>query len=235
MANFISLILTKDNIYYLPNSGYFQDIIKHYNLQQENVVKVELSPPYNREDIRFVNKWSFFIHQESFPSWISKNAPSLEYRTRNFVAHIIQQQNIAQTIKKGNCSTVQVGFAGTAIAENNSKAISGVGGRSITSDYGLSISGNNGISITEQYGTAISGERGTAIAGLYGTAIVGNNGHAMVGCEGKTKAGKWGEIQIKYFDYQYNRRLTLIGYVGLNGIRPNAFYKVENGKFVPAE
>lgn len=100
MSSFVSLILSKNNIYYLPNSDYFQDIIKHYNLQSKNIVEVELSPPYNREDIKDINEWVFYIYRESLPNWAFKH--SLESRTRNFVSKLIHDQKIAETITAGN-------------------------------------------------------------------------------------------------------------------------------------
>ncbi|HGN4787823.1 TPA: hypothetical protein ACKTE9_001480 [Pseudomonas aeruginosa] len=74
------------------------------------------------------------------------------------------------------------------------------------------------------------GAYGTATAGVEGTATAGNWGTATAGYKGTATAGKKGEIRIRYWDEKTERYRTVIGYIGEDGLEPNAPYKLNAGR-----
>jgi hypothetical protein len=96
-----------------------------------------------------------------------------------------------------------------------------------TGNGGTSISGNFGISISGICGTSISGYEGQSTSGHYGQSTSGNSG--------KCRSGESGIIQIKWVDNKSIRNRILTGYIGEDGLEPDVFYRVEDGKFVKCE
>ena len=78
-----------------------------------------------------------------------------------------------------------------------------------------------------------AGDHGTASAGDWGNASAGYYGTASAGFGGNASAGDYGAIVIQY--YNGNNYAKKAGAIGENGLKPNTFYKVENGEFVEVE
>ena len=83
-------------------------------------------------------------------------------------------------------------------------------------------------------GTATAGYRGTATAGDGGTATAGDGGTATAGVGGTATAGDRGTVLIRFYDYKAERYRIITGYVGEDGIKPNAKYRVIDGKLAEA-
>ena len=258
MCRFASFILTKTNEYYLETSDSHEDIIEHYSLNDNRVeiVRVEIRPPKNKEEINDVSKWEFHIDQDQYPIWTYKGDLTLEEKTRKALVRRIEEQKIGYTIEKGIGDCAKVGDFGTAIVLDKGKAIAGdfgraiagnygiaiagiqghstagYKGRAITDEYGISITGNVGKSISGRFGKSIAGEGGIAITGSDGIAIVGDGGQAIAGEWGKVQAGKDGELQIRRFLHGCGKFKTYIFYVGENNVEPNTLYRLENGNLV---
>ena len=83
------------------------------------------------------------------------------------------------------------------------------------------------------HGTSITGNEGTSISGYNGYASSGKGGVSFSGLNGLAKTGKDGILIIRYQDKIKGERVA-VGYPGVNGIRANTWYKVQNGKIVLA-
>jgi hypothetical protein len=252
MCNFASFILTKNNEYYLEDSDSHEDIIAHYHLKDDeiNIVRVELIPPYNKAYIQNINQWIFYIDQDIYPPWSYAGDPTLKEKALKALARRIKDQKIGYTVECGDSKKIKVGCASVVNAGNDCDVIAGSYGVVYAGECSTVTVGNLGIAITKEQGRSIVGKGGTAIAGYggqatagndskaiagpYGIAIAGNYGKATVGNNGKAKAGINGIIYIDYFNNN-DRRRTMVGYIGEDGIEPDTFYKVENGKLVKVE
>ncbi len=84
-------------------------------------------------------------------------------------------------------------------------------------DYGTATAGYRGTATAGYRGTATAGNRGTATAGDYGTATAGDRGTAT--------AGDYGCLVLKH--YSKGRYFVRSANVGLNGIKPNTAYKLD--------
>jgi hypothetical protein len=166
-------------------------------------------------------------------TWVEANATNGKISRRK-----IFEQNRSWEywlLETGICSAVVAtsGHCGTAIAGNYGTAIAGDDGTATAGNYGMATAGNYGMATAGDGGTATAGHCGTATAGHCGTAIAGDCGTATAGNYGMATAGNEGCIQIKYYDIKSNRRRIATAYVGENGIKPNAKYKLnEQNKFV---
>lgn len=87
-------------------------------------------------------------------------------------------------------------------------------------DYSIAVAGDSGSAMTGESGAALVGDRGTACAGMFGTASAGVGGTVC--------AGELSEIRLKYWDEQAQRYRTVTGYIGENGLEPNAHYKLND-------
>lgn len=220
MCNFASFVLTKNNVYYLETVNSHEDIIDHYNLNDNdyNIVRIELKPPQRDADLQNVDLWDFKVDQDEYPDWTYKGDPALEAQARKALARRIEEQKIYYTIEKGTGAIVNVGYKGTAIVGRSGQAIAGYSGIAIAGDGGTATTGDHGIST--------AGAHGTAIAGIEGVVTVGYSGMAFVGEYGQAKANNDSFINIKYYDYESCRMRTLTGYIGENDLKANVFYKV---------
>lgn len=260
MCRFASFVLTRNNEYYLENSDSHEDIIENFKLVDDgnNIVRIELIPPKDTTKIHNISKWKFIIDQDKYPDWTYKNDPSLEAQAKKALQRRIEEQKIGYTIEKGIGENVHVGRFGTAIVGKKGFATSKDYGTSISGSFGISISGVKGIaksedcgtSIVFEYGEAITGNCGRSVSGLkgksttghYGTAIsgpeglsiAGNFGKAIVGEFGKVQAGEYGELHIQRYENNECGFKTYVYYIGINGVKPNTLYRLENGQLVEA-
>lgn len=156
----------------------------------------------------------------------------------------------------GRYGVVAAGTYGVAIAGDYGTAAVGVGGKAFVGyegtafagDYAVATAGDLGTAIAGNYGAATAGDYGTATSGAFGKATVGFNGTATVGAKGKATAGPrgiattgkygiatagdYGILNITWFDGERFR--ISIAYVGENGIKPNAPYRLDSqGNFIP--
>ncbi|HMW75793.1 MAG TPA: hypothetical protein PKD40_09050 [Saprospiraceae bacterium] len=83
--------------------------------------------------------------------------------------------------------------------------------------------GNYGTATVGDSGTAKAGDSGTAKAGYNGVATAGNYGTATADIGGTAMAGVNGVIRISCFD---ERKRTITGYIGENGLLANTRYKL---------
>jgi hypothetical protein len=260
MCHFASFVLTKNDAYYLDNSDSHEDIIEYFNLKDDsfNLVRVELIPPKSFDELTDADLWTFHVDQDFYPDWTYNGDPTLQQISRKALAKRIQKQKIghisdvgdSQKILTGDYSKNIVGDYSCAFSSHRSICRAGKHGLAVTTNNSTSIAGDwsvafsslNSRSVAGDLGTAFSGPYGISIAGKYGYAIsghlgcsaVGESGHANVSFNGKAKAGINGCIQIAFIDKNSRTRYA-IGYVGEDGILPDTFYKVENGKLVIAE
>jgi hypothetical protein len=137
---------------------------------------------------------------------------------------------IGATSTSGDLGTSVSGDRGTSTSGYRGTSTSGHGGTSTSGDYGTSTSGDYGTSTSGYGGTSTSGHGGTSTSGDYGTSTSGDYGTSTSGYGGKARAGQGGELRIRYYDGIRYR--TAIGYVGENGIEPDTFYCVKEGKLV---
>lgn len=243
MCHFASFVVTKKSVYYLENSDSHEDIIEQNKLLDDefNLVRVELLPPENIEDISDVTKWTFEVDQDYYPGWTYKGDPVLESQARQALERRIKEQNIGNTIRGGIGSVLHVGTYGTIIMQKDSIGIAGYHGKVYggnecfgrAGDFGVVDVGNYSEAIAGAYGTAVAGYMGKAIACHKGTAIVGDAGQAFVGLFGKAKAGIDGIINIMHLQSPVHRQV--VGVIGENGLKPNVFYRLINEQFVEYE
>ena len=111
------------------------------------------------------------------------------------------------------------------VSGSRGTSTSGYEGTSISGDWGTSTSGYEGTSISGDWGKSTSGHEGTSTSGYEGTSISAH--------EGKVKSGECGNLILKHWNGE--RYLVYSANVGINGIEPDTFYKIEDGKFVKAE
>lgn len=231
MCEFASFVLTKNNAYYLENSDSHEDIIQQYNLvdNEVNLVRVELTPPQNKEDILDVNKWGFRVDQDIYPEWTYVKDPVLETQARKALTKRMEEQNIGKIIRGGIGLTQKIGAYGTIIMQDASIGIAGLHGNitggndcfARTGDYGTANLGNYSEAISGHYGTAISGLNGKSTVGMHGIAIVGNYGRAIINLYGRVRGG-YGATIISS---------GIIGIIGQDGLKPDVFYVEHNGIF----
>ena len=136
-----------------------------------------------------------------------------------------------QIVGVGDRGTATAGDYGTAIAGDHGTATAGYYGTAKAAWGGTASAGGDGTATAGAGGKATVGRYGTATAGYRGTAIAGDYGKATAGDRGTATAGEDGQIFINYIDSS-NRRRTLVGYIGEDGLKPNTPYRVKDGKFV---
>jgi len=127
--------------------------------------------------------------------------------------------------------TVRVPDNGIAVSGEMGKAFSGNSGMSLAARHGIASAGSYGMAIAGWHGEAQVGAGGTAIAGDHGKARAGDYGTAIAGVGGAACAGEWGKISIDWSP-PTGRVRAIVGYVGEDGILPNVYYHVVDGKLV---
>jgi hypothetical protein len=78
MCNFASGILTKDKEFWCDTSDSHEDIIQKHGLHEDgaqgpNLLKYELLPPVNGENLFSLAEWEFKIDQDIKPEWVKGN------------------------------------------------------------------------------------------------------------------------------------------------------------------
>ena len=133
----------------------------------------------------------------------------------------------------GDWGTSISGYEGTSTSGHEGTSTSGDWGKSTSGYEGTSISGDWGTSTSGYEGTSISGDWGKSTSGHEGTSTSGYEGTSISAHEGKVKSGECGNLILKHWNGE--RYLVYSANVGINGIEPDTFYKIEDGKFVKAE
>lgn len=160
-----------------------------------------------------------------FPSGVVVFCGGRKEATEFLYKHAPSGKRIAgATVIKGDFEVALSGGFGESMAGNHGIAISGSHGKSITGYAGKSLSGYKGIAKSGDYGVSESGDEGISISGKKGVSITGVDGEAA--------SGEGGTIIIPYWDYsgRFESYRYAIGVVGENGIEPNKFYVVKDGK-----
>jgi hypothetical protein len=135
---------------------------------------------------------------------------------------IAEHGGVGRSIVSGTSNS---GDRGTSTSGDSGTSNSGFRGTSTSGDRGTSTSGDSGTSNSGFRGTSTSGDRGTSTSGFRGTSTSGDSG--------TSKSGEIGIVVCRWFDKSKNRYRLSVGYVGEDGIEPNAFYKCdETGKLI---
>ena len=130
-------------------------------------------------------------------------------------------------VKVPRCSVIFAGSrleATDLIRELHPESLGVIGAYVTSGDRGTSTSGDRGTSTSGYEGTSTSGYEGTSTSGHLGTSTSGYRGTSTSGHLGTSTSGYEGTLVIKYFDG--NRYRLKVGYVGENGIKPNAPYRL---------
>ncbi|MBR1749908.1 MAG: hypothetical protein IJ740_03355 [Ruminococcus sp.] len=137
-------------------------------------------------------------------------------------------------------NSASAGEQGAASAGNCGAASAGYRGAASAGNCGAASAGEQGAASAGEQGAASAGEQGAASAGNCGAAVsrgsseVGNNGCAVVrGNNVKVKAGIGAVIVIiNENDNDYNIKEWKVGVIDDKSLKPDTWYKLENGEFV---
>ena len=143
----------------------------------------------------------------------------------------------------GNSGAATAGNSGAATAGNYGAATAGKYGAATAGDSGAATAGNSGAATAGDSGAATAGKYGAATAGKYGTATsrgrvdVGDNGAGLVRSEEpRAKGGKGAVLFIvKEAENSYDISDFCTVVVGKDGIKPDTWYTVKNGKAVEVD
>ena len=127
----------------------------------------------------------------------------------------------------GNCGAANAGYKGAANAGDYGAANAG--------DCGAANAGYKGAANAGNCGAANAGDYGAANAGDYGAASVGEKGVAIVSTGGKAKGGIGSVLVLVNRDDYGN--ITEFKAVQVDGesVKPDTWYKLENGELKEAE
>ena len=151
----------------------------------------------------------------------------------------------------GDRGAATAGNYGAATAGNYGAATAGNYGAATAGDRGAATAGNSGAATAGDRGAATAGEYGAATAGEYGAATAGNYGAAT--SRGKSASGENGlsvargnDVRVKggmgailviaeenVSDYDIAEWKAVV--VDGEKIKPDTWYKLENGELVEAE
>ena len=154
-------------------------------------------------------------------------------------------------VKAGHHGTAATGWGGTASADDHGSAMSSGEGTASTGVAGMSACGGyGGRAFTGEDGAAITGSGGASVGGVGAVAVAGFDGHAEVAAagyavslvggtstagdgglafsdRGSARAGKGGEICIRWYDESADRTRVAVAYPGEDGIKPDVFYRYD--------
>ena len=132
----------------------------------------------------------------------------------------------------GDCGAATAGESGAATAGNRGAATAGNRGAATAGDYGAATAGDYGAATAGESGAATAGNSGAATS--RGTVSVGKNGVAL--CRGngvKAKGGLGSLIVIaEECDTNYGIKEWKAAVVDGDEIKPDVWYKLENGEFI---
>jgi hypothetical protein len=219
MCTLVSFVLTKNDEYSLQYSNFTKEIIKHFGLvnNEEDIVKIDLFSPINREYFSNASFWEFKVNQKIYPDWTFEGDFSLEERARNALQNVINKKKTGYFVEKLRAQSVILGDKGIAIAGNHGISIAGSFGFAKSGDYGIATVGYLGQAVSGICGRSEAGILGIAIAGMHGTAIssaggrsktndcgisiAGDRGIAISGKNGISRVGKYGAAIAKEYGY----------------------------------
>ena len=143
----------------------------------------------------------------------------------------------------GKYGAATAGDSGAATAGNSGAATAGDSGAATAGKYGAATAGDSGAATAGDSGAATAGKYGAATAGKYGTATsrgrvdVGDNGAGLVRSEEpRAKGGKGAVLFIvKEAENSYDISDFCTVVVGKDGIKPDTWYTVKNGKAVEVD
>ena len=148
---------------------------------------------------------------------------------------------------KANCNNehtdpkqATAGEYGAATAGFRGAATAGDSGAATAGEYGAATAGDSGAATAGEYGAATAGDSGAATAGFRGaatskgTAAVGKEGAALArGNNVKVKGGLGAVlVAVEENDTDYGIKSWCAAVVDGEKIKPDVWYKCENGTFV---
>lgn len=132
----------------------------------------------------------------------------------------------------GNNGAATAGDCGVAKAGNRSAAMVGNHSVAVVRDSSLATAGNHGVAVAGFSGVAKAGELGLAVSRSHSS--VGENGLAFARGNNVRVKGELGSVIviIEERDCTYGIREWKAGIIDGKTLKPNVWYKLENGEFV---
>ena len=135
----------------------------------------------------------------------------------------------------GDCGAANAGDYGAANAGYKGAANAGYKGAANAGDYGAANAGDCGAANAGYKGAANAGDYGAANAGYKGAASVGEKGVAIVSTGGKAKGGIGSVLVLVNRDDCGNITAFKAMQVDGESVKPDTWYKLENGELKEAE
>ena len=143
----------------------------------------------------------------------------------------------------GEYGAATAGYAGAATAGDRGAATAGDRGAATAGKYGAATAGDRGAATAGKYGAATAGDRGAATAGDAGAATSrgssssGANGLSVARGENVKVRGGMGAVLVIAIEnsYDYDIKEWKAAVVDGEHIKPDTWYKLEDGKFVEVE
>jgi hypothetical protein len=164
----------------------------------------------------------------------------IKYNPNNGFQYRIKSGNIGENgLKPNTLYELNSDYEFTPVTENagdHQEVKVGDYMTAVAGDASLAEAGESGTAVTGDWGRSITGCGGHSKAGRYGLAESGNYGISEVGCNGHARSGYDGWIYIQYWDAATDSYKVKKSGVGIGGVTPYTFYKLdENNEFVPVE